>query len=180
MDAQRHRHHDGAHETVGHVRHWFRQLQASQPAIAALLEQAMQQRQQDCSTSARRRTDQALAQSLGERVLLGGSSPARAEVDPGRAKPRTASGRDARRASRELPRHRTVPLDERAEVPWRQTVAVKVAVGDDRRRARRLCHQRDLAEVIAGSELSYLAACLRHRCGAVVDHKEFCSLCLPR
>ena len=52
----------------------------------------------------------------------------------------------------ELPRDPRVGLDDRAELPERHRVGLHVRVGGDRRRARALVDQRDLAEVVAGAE----------------------------
>src|SRR5439155_16919007 len=65
-----------------------------------------------------------------------------------------------------------VGLDERAEVPERQPVAVEVALGAHRRRAGAHVDQRDVAEVVARAEAPALVAADRHDGFAALDHEE--------
>src|SRR5438105_9731260 len=77
-----------------------------------------------------------------------------------------------RRRREDLPRDLAVPFDERAKVPRGHAVAAELRLRGHGRRPRRLRDQRDLAEVVARSQLADLVAAHRHTRPAVLDHEE--------
>ncbi len=72
----------------------------------------------------------------------------------------------------QVPRDRRVLLDERPELPIGEPVAHEVGRRGDRRRARAVVDQRDLAEVVARGEAGEFAVARRDRGLARLDDEE--------
>src|SRR5581483_9616830 len=108
----------------------------------------------------------------------GEASRVRARLDkrpglrPGRGRGRTALADEPGEVPEELPGDVRVSLDEPAEVPRRHHQAAQAVVGGDRGRPDSLADQRQLAEVVAPSELRHPAAVDGDGRLAVRDHEE--------